>query len=100
MKFQHVRFQGFGYELPPHVISSDAIEDRLGSVYEKLKLPKGRLELMSGIKERRFWDKGPRPSDAAVLAGKKALAASGLSTSELGCLIFEIKNCRTFIQFT
>jgi 3-oxoacyl-[acyl-carrier-protein] synthase-3 len=88
MKFQHVRFQGFGYELPPHVISSDAIEDRLGSVYEKLKLPKGRLELMSGIKERRFWDKGTRPSDAAVLAGKKALAASGLPAAELGCLIF------------
>jgi 3-oxoacyl-[acyl-carrier-protein] synthase III len=88
MKFQHVRFQGFGYELPPHVITSDAIEDKLGPVYEKLKLPKGRLELMSGIKERRFWDKGTRPSDAAVLAGKKALAASGLSASELGCLIF------------
>jgi len=88
MKFQHVRFQGFGYELPPNVISSDDIEERLAPVYEKLKLPKGRLELMSGIKERRFWDKGTRPSDAAVLAGKKALAASAIPASELECLIF------------
>src|SRR5210317_58845 len=88
MKFQHVRLHGFGYELPPNVITSDAIEERLAPVYGKLKLPKGRLELMSGIKERRFWDKGTRPSDAAVLAGQKALAASGLPASELGCLIF------------
>jgi len=88
MKYQHVRFQGFGYELPPNVMSSDAIEERLTPVYEKLKLPKGRLELMSGIKERRFWDKGTRPSDGAVLAGRKAIAASGIPANELDCLIF------------
>jgi len=88
MKFQHVRFHGFGYELPPDVISSDDIEERLAPVYEKLKLPRGRLELMSGIKERRFWDKGTRPSEAAVMAGKKAIAASGIPANELECLIF------------
>ena len=88
MKFQHVRLQGFGYELPPNILSSDAIEERLAPVYEKLKLPKGRLELMSGITERRFWDKGTRPSEAAVLAGKKALAASGIPPDEIECLIF------------
>jgi len=88
MKFQHVCFHGFGYELPPNILTSDAIEERLTPVYHKLKLPKGRLELMSGIKERRFWDKGTRPSDAAILAGKKAVAASGIPPSEMDCLIF------------
>jgi len=88
MKFQHVRFHGFGYQLPPNKISSDAIEERLAPVYKKLKLPKGRLELMSGIKERRFWDPGTRPSDAAVMAGKKAIAAAGIPAGELECLIF------------
>lgn len=88
MKYQHVRFQGFGYELPPEVITSEDIEERLAPVYKKLKLPQGRLELMSGIKERRFWPKGTRPSDGAVLAGEKAIAASGIPPSELECLIF------------
>jgi len=88
MKYRHVRLHGFGYELPPNVISSDAIEERLSPVYNKLKLPRGRLELMSGIKERRFWDKGTRPSDAAVMAGRKAIAASGIPAAELECLIF------------
>ena len=88
MKYNHVRFQGFGYELPPEVITSEDIEKRLAPVYSKLKLPQGRLELMSGIKERRFWPRGTRPSDGAVLAGKKAIATSGIPPSELDCLIF------------
>ena len=83
-----MRFQGFGYELPPEIITSEDIEEKLSPVYEKLKLPRGRLELMSGIKERRFWPKGTRPSDGAVLAGKKAIAASGIPPGKLDCLIF------------
>jgi 3-oxoacyl-[acyl-carrier-protein] synthase III len=88
MKYRHVRLHGFGYELPPHVITSDEIEERLTPVYNKLKLPKGRLELMSGIKERRFWGKGTRPSDAAVMAARKAITASTIPAEELECLIF------------
>jgi len=88
MKYQHVCLHSLGYELPPNVITSDAIEERLSPVYRKLKLPQGRLELMSGIKERRFWPRGTRPSDAAVLAGRKAIAASGIPPCELDCLIF------------
>lgn len=88
MKFEHVHLHGFGYELPPRIISSEAIEERLAPVYEKLKLPKGRLELMSGIRERRFWDNGTKPSDAAVLAGRKAIAVSGIPAAEIECLIF------------
>ncbi|MBW2484199.1 MAG: 3-oxoacyl-ACP synthase III [Deltaproteobacteria bacterium] len=88
MKYQHVRLHGFGYELPPNVITSEAIEEKLAAVYSKLKLPRGRLELMSGIRERRFWDRGTRPSDAAVMAGRKALAASTIPAGELECLIF------------
>ena len=88
MKYRHVCIQGFGYELPPEIITSEDIENRLGPVYDRLKLPRGRLELMSGIRERRFWPKGTRPSDGAILAGRKAIAASAISPDELDCLIF------------
>jgi 3-oxoacyl-[acyl-carrier-protein] synthase-3 len=88
MKYSQVCFHGFGYELPPEVISSADIEERLAPVYEKLKLPFGRLELMSGIRERRFWPKGTRPSDGAVLAGRKAIGAAAIPPEELDCLIF------------
>ncbi len=76
------------YEAPPNVITSAELEARLSPLYERLKLPEGRLELMSGIKERRFWDKGTKPSDGASQAGKKALAAAQTSPEEIECLIF------------
>ena len=88
MRFDKVCLYSFGYELPPNVLTSDDIEEQLAPVYERLKLPGGRLEMMSGIRERRFWDKGTRPSDGAVLAGRKALAASGINPDAIDCLIF------------
>ncbi len=87
MRYQHVRLNGFGYELPPRVCSSAHLEEQLRPVYERLKLPEGRLELLSGIGERRFWPPNTRPSEAAALAGEKAIAASGLRPAEIGCLI-------------
>ena len=88
MKFNNVCLNNFGYQLPPRVVTSDDIEERLKPVYDNLKLPQGRLEMMSGIKERRFWDKDTRPSDGAIMAGRKAIEASGIDPSELECLFF------------
>jgi 3-oxoacyl-[acyl-carrier-protein] synthase-3 len=88
MRYSRVCLQSFGYELPPVVLSSDELEERLAPVYERLKLPVGRLELMTGIKSRRFWKPGTRPSQGAVQAGKKALERSGIPRKEIGCLLF------------
>lgn len=88
MKFSKVRLHSFGYELPPRVVTSEQLEERLAPLYERLKLPPGRLEMMSGIGERRFWNERTRPSDGAVLAGRKAIEASGIDPAELECLFF------------
>jgi len=88
MKYQHVQLHSFGYELPPRILTSSEIEDRLEPVYQRLKLPKGRLELMSGIHERRLWEKSTRPSQGAAMAGEKAIRASGVDPEEIECLIF------------
>ena len=88
MRYSRVCFHSFGYELPPHEVSSEELEQRLEPLYTRLKLPPGRLELMSGIRSRRFWDKSTKPSQAAVKAGVKALALSGAAPEEIECLIF------------
>jgi 3-oxoacyl-[acyl-carrier-protein] synthase-3 len=92
MRFNNVVIDSFGYELPPNVISSSDLEDRLSPLYDKLHIQPGQLEAMTGIYERRWWDPGFRVSDGAVLAGKKALAAaherSGLRPEDLGMLIY------------
>ncbi|MCK5436983.1 MAG: 3-oxoacyl-ACP synthase III [Desulfobulbaceae bacterium] len=88
MIYKSVCLYEFGYELPPNVVSSDDLEERMADVYERLKLPRGRLELMSGIRERRFWNPGTKPSRAAAMAGQKALTASKVNADEIECLIF------------
>ncbi len=88
MKYSRVCLQSFGYELPPIERTSAELEERLAPVYSRLKLPEGRLELMTGIKSRRFWNPGTRPSQGAVLAGEKALESSGIARENIGCLLF------------
>ena len=97
MHYTHVCLNSFGYELPPNEVSSAQLEERLLPVYERLKLPPGRLELMSGIRTRRFWDPGTRPSEAAAKAGRKALAASGVDPEDIDCLVFT-SVCRDMME--
>lgn len=87
MRFQHVRIAAVAHALPEERVSSEALERRLAPVYERLSLRIGRLELMSGIRERRFWTRGTRPSAAAARAGAAALEKSGIARERIGCLI-------------
>jgi len=88
MRYTKVCLHEFGYELPPVELSSDAIEERLQPLYERLKLPAGRLELMTGITTRRLWQPGTRPSSGAAAAGAAAIAKAGVDADDLECLLF------------
>jgi acyl-CoA:acyl-CoA alkyltransferase len=87
MKFQNVCLESIAVALPEEVLTSAAIEERLRPMYERLKLPFGRLELMTGIKERRHWPAGTRPSDASAAAGRAVLAKTALRPEQLGVFI-------------
>ena len=54
MLFDQVCFESFGQVLPEQVTTSLELERRLSAVYERFNLRAGRLELMTGIRERRF----------------------------------------------
>lgn len=87
MLYKNVNIEAFGYELPPEIISSADIESMIAPSYQRLGLREGRLELMTGIKERRLWLPDTQPSKAASMAGAKALEASGTDSRDIGCLI-------------
>jgi 3-oxoacyl-[acyl-carrier-protein] synthase-3 len=97
MRFSKVYLDAFSYELPPNVVTSDELEEKLSALYDRLKLPFGRLELMSGIKERRFWNEGTKPSDGAIMAARKALRAADCEPSEIDCLLFT-SVCRDMME--
>lgn len=88
MRYTNVCLHEFGYHLPPIELSSAAIEEQLQPLYARLKLPAGRLQLMTGITTRRLWPPGTRPSEGATAAGEAALAKAGIARDEIGCLLF------------
>src|SRR2546425_13351053 len=70
MRYSTVCIESIGYELPKHVVTSAEIEARLAPLYDRLQLPYGRLEMMSGIRERRFLGGGGEPPPAPPTAGR------------------------------
>lgn len=87
MRYQHVCLENFAYTLPDEIVTSDELEERLRPVYERLHLPAGRLELMTGIRERRFFPTGTRPGEISAITASKAIEASGLPLEKFGALI-------------
>ncbi|SFH94972.1 3-oxoacyl-ACP synthase III [Planctomicrobium piriforme] len=87
MRYQRVCVDAFVTVLPPEVVTSDQIEEQLAPVYERLSLPAGRLELMSGIRERRFFPHGTLPGQISGQTVQKALQVSQLDPALCGALI-------------
>ncbi|MBL9213651.1 MAG: 3-oxoacyl-ACP synthase III [Opitutaceae bacterium] len=87
MRFEHVCLESLAVALPDEIWTSAGIEERLAPLYERLKLPAGRLELMTGIRERRMWPAGTRPSDASAAAGRAVLAQSHLGAGQVELFI-------------
>ncbi|HZU95949.1 MAG TPA: 3-oxoacyl-ACP synthase III [Planctomycetota bacterium] len=88
MRYTKVNVETLAYELGPNVVTSRALEDRLAPLYQGLRIQPGQLEALTGIRERRFWDAGAKPSEGALKAAKRALAASRVAPRDLGCVIF------------
>ena len=87
MQYQNVCLESFGYTLPSEIVTSDEIENRLEPLYHRLRLPKGRLELMTGIHERRFWRRGTLPGQKSVESAEKALLAGNLDRRWVAALV-------------
>lgn len=87
MWFDRVFVETVAHVLPEEVVTSAAIEERLAPLYDRLRLPPGRLELMSGIRERRFFPPGTRPGDISCLVGELAIQKSGLPREVFGACL-------------
>lgn len=97
MLYKNVHIESFGYELPETTVTSRSLEERLAPLYEKLHLSYGRFEMMTGIRERRFWDDETTPSQASTKAAEKAIAKSGIDRKDIGCLL-HTSVCRDFLE--
>ncbi|MCC7015301.1 MAG: 3-oxoacyl-ACP synthase III [Planctomycetes bacterium] len=97
MRFHHTALAAVEYVLPDERVPSLALEAALESVYRRFGLHAGRLELMTGIRERRFFPPGTRPSAVAAQAGRKALERAAFPAQRVGLLVHS-SVCRDFLE--
>ncbi|NCN41794.1 3-oxoacyl-ACP synthase III [bacterium] len=96
-QFKNVFMDSLAIAQPPRVVSSEEIEHQLKPLYNRLSLPEGRLELMTGIKERRLCAPGVKPSDLSVEAAENVFKKTSIDRSKIGCLI-HTSVCRDFLE--
>ena len=72
---------GTGFFLPPRIVTNDELSSYMDTTDEW-------IQERTGIKERRYVDKGVGPSDLAIPATEQALKAAGLTVSDIDFIIF------------
>ena len=72
---------GTGFFLPPRVVTNDELSSYMDTTDEW-------IQERTGIKERRYVEKGVGPSDLAISATEEALKAAGLKVSDIDFIIF------------
>lgn len=96
MKYTRVVVDALGYELAPVVVTSAELEERLAPLYEELHFSEGQLEALTGISERRWWEKDTPLSQGAAVAARRALDASKVRPADIGALIYAGVNRESF----
>ena len=72
---------GTGFFLPPRIVTNDELSSYMDTTDEW-------IQERTGIKERRYVEKGVGPSDLAISATEQALKAAGLTVSDIDFIIF------------
>jgi 3-oxoacyl-[acyl-carrier-protein] synthase III len=75
-----IRVIGTGSYLPDRVVTNEEVARPLG-------LPPAQIYRLTGIKERRWAAEQEAPSDMAIEAGRRALAAAGCESTSLDAII-------------
>jgi 3-oxoacyl-[acyl-carrier-protein] synthase-3 len=88
MRYENVTLPAIAYELPSVVVQTAELEQRLAPMMERLKLPAGQIETLTGIRERRWWEPGFGVSRGAIAAGRRAMADCGLTGNEIDVVIY------------
>jgi len=88
MRYSNVFIESFGYELPSHVITTAELEEKLLPFYTAVGFEPGQLEALTGIRERRYWDKDHTLAEHAATAGQRALDEADISSDQIGALVY------------
>lgn len=97
MLFQNVVIQSLAAIVPPIIVTSQEIAERLRPTFERLGIRPNLLEEISGIGARRIWEQGTQPSDAATQAAERAITEAGIERGQIGVII-NTSVCRDYLE--
>ena len=96
-RFSNIAISGLAHCDADVVVTSTEIESQIAPTMERLNVPLGLLEGLTGIVTRRFWKEGVVPSDAAALAAEKVLDNSPVDRDDIGAVI-NTSVCRDYLE--
>jgi 3-oxoacyl-[acyl-carrier-protein] synthase III len=96
-RFEDVSIAALAHVDAPVRVTSAQLDASLSETYARLGMPAQLLESLTGVRARRFWQPGTRPSDGATLAGRKVIEQAGLDRDRVGLLI-NTSVCRDYVE--
>lgn len=79
-------------------VSSDEIDEMLAPARRRLRLPRGVLQRVAGVQERRWWrDTESGWKQGIVLAAERAMSKAGITRDQVGVLI-NASVCRQHLE--
>ncbi len=97
MAFRSVVIEALASALPPHRVTSTSIEAELAGTYARLGVPQGTIEMLVGVKARRFWDDGATIDVLAADVVRRALAGRPELKSRVG-LCVSTSVCKDYVE--
>jgi 3-oxoacyl-[acyl-carrier-protein] synthase III len=97
MRFSNVALVAHTHVDAPEVVTSAALAEQLSPTLRALGIGPGILEMLTGIRERRFLARGAMPSSIATEAATRLLAGSGIARQRIGLLV-STSVCRDYIE--
>lgn len=97
MKYSQVCLDSFVCTIPEVTVTTAELERRLEPLYSRLKLPEGRLELMTGIAERRIWLPGKGIGEQSTSTAESLIRTTGIDPKLIGAVIHG-SVCRDYLE--
>jgi len=87
MLFTNVSIESIVYELPPHKVTSVDLENQIAPTMQRLGVPFGRIEDLTGIRERRFWEPDAMLSEVGSRVARAAIDQAGIDPLRIGAMV-------------
>jgi len=97
MRYHNVCIESLQVVTPSIELPTKDIETSIAPLYQKMGLKPGWLQAVTGIRARRFWPRGTKPSDVATMAAENAFRHANIRREEVEALV-SCSVCKDYIE--